>query len=265
MSSGPRPRSKPRLALSLLLGIALIPLSAVAAFVLTERSPVQASETAESDVVPVQQATTPTIPEFVYSDVEATTEDLEYACGEGGLALVAAESDGSITDLQKSALDALRAICESLGMALPGKEAPPPIVETRTVTVQRGAPPPPPPPAPAAAPTTTSATSQSEQEETHSAETEEQRATTVSGTASGATPTTAAMGTAERYEAVLKQALAEIAHAVEEGGSAEKIAEANKKLEEAQRAAAAGKYEEATTQAYEAIGKAREALGEEED
>jgi hypothetical protein len=40
------------------------------------------------------------------------------------------EANGSITELQQSALDALREICAQQGMPLPGKPVPEPIVQT---------------------------------------------------------------------------------------------------------------------------------------
>jgi hypothetical protein len=60
----------------------------------------------------------------------ATAADLEAACGELGVGMVAAEADGSITDIQQAALDALREICAQQGMPLPGKPAPPPVTQT---------------------------------------------------------------------------------------------------------------------------------------
>lgn len=248
-----RGRSGSRLALSVVLGVVLIPLSAVGAVLLTEHRP-EPGPTAEA----TEEATTipkpSVVPEYVYSNVEATTEDLAYACGEGGQALVAAETAGEISEVQQSALDALRGICESQGTPLPGKEGPPPIVETRTVTIQAPA-----PPAPAVNPSTPESSTTTVAED---GEEPVESGPTTTVVDPGSTTETEA---SEKYAAVYEQALAEIDYAVSVGGNLEKIAEARKKLEEAERAASAGNYEEATKKSYEAIGKAREAIGEEED
>lgn len=131
-------KTKGKLGLSLTVGMLLIPLSAVAAVVLTDHAPETDREAAVTTTTVSQETA---IAQIVYSDVEATTEDLAYACGEGGLWLVDSESKGTITELQQAALDALRGICESQGTPLPGKDAPPPIVETRTVLVETPSPP----------------------------------------------------------------------------------------------------------------------------
>ncbi|MGD2100794.1 MAG: hypothetical protein PVG83_01015 [Acidimicrobiia bacterium] len=130
-------KSKGKLGLSLTVGMLLIPLSAVAAVVLTDQASEIDSEAAVTTTVANPE---PATAQIVYSDVEATAEDLAYACGEGGLWLVDAEGTGTITELQQAALDALRGICESQGTPLPGKDAPPPIIETRTVLVDNSPP-----------------------------------------------------------------------------------------------------------------------------
>ncbi len=249
----PKKKSASSLTLSVILGIALVPIAAVAATLLSgeDVTPAEATETTVAAPQP-----SPSIAEIAYANVEATAEDLAYACGEGGLWLVDAESSGEITPLQQAALDALRGICEGQGTPLPGKAAPPPIIETRTVRVT--VPPPPLPPTTAAdvlvdASDTVSETSPSEGDDHASEETV------------ATTETTASMGSYDKYVSVYNQAVEEIDRAVSEGGSLEKISEARKKLEEAQRAADAGNYADATTQAYEAIGKAREATGERDD
>jgi hypothetical protein len=60
----------------------------------------------------------------------ATAADLAAACGETGTGMVAAEMEGSISDIQQAALDALREICAEQGMPLPGKPAPEPLTQT---------------------------------------------------------------------------------------------------------------------------------------
>ena len=120
---------------SFLLGLLLVPLSAVAAFALvaggtTEATPAMAAE----------ETTTTTAVEVVETVAVPTTADpvadLTAACGDDGWALVGAEADGTISDLEQAALDALRPICAEAGMELAGPPAPPPVI--RTVTVSSG-------------------------------------------------------------------------------------------------------------------------------
>lgn len=237
-------RRKPKLALSVILGMALIPLSAIGAVLLTGQGGEAAAQTTGDTIAD----NPPAVTQIAYSGVEASADDLAYACGKGGKKLVKAEDAGTITDLQQSALDALREICDSQGTPLPGKEAPPPIVETRFVTVEA-----------TTGPATTQTTSDQGAGEVESEP--EQEFEPEETTSTSAPSTNAPMGSEERYLAVHDQAVNEIAYAVSVGGSSEKIDEARAKLREAERAAEAGHWEEATTQAYEAIGKAREAVG----
>jgi hypothetical protein len=102
----------------------LVPLSAYAASVLVGD---RVEPVAEAPAPP-PVATPVTLTEF--APQTATAADLEAACGELGVGMVAAEADGSITDIQQAALDALREICAQQGMPLPGKPAPPPVTQT---------------------------------------------------------------------------------------------------------------------------------------
>lgn len=136
-------KTSTRFSLSLIVGLLAIPVAAIGAVAMTgDRAPEEEATTV------VTSAEAPASQQVVFGAVaDATADDLAAACGDAGLALVAAEEDGSITDLQQAALDALRPICESQGTALPGKAAPEPI--TRTITVHQTAP---------AAPATTATT-----------------------------------------------------------------------------------------------------------
>jgi hypothetical protein len=255
-----------KLTVSIIAGMMLIPVSAVAAVMLTDHEATVAVAGDTTTTVATQPP--PSIAEIVYADVGATAEDLAYACGEGGLWLVDAENGGVITPVQQAALDALRGICEGQGTPLPGKAALPPIVQTRTVTVNVPAPPPP-PATPAEGLTAEASGSDDASQvptETTMAPSPPSGGDHDDDHASDDTPSaTSAMGTLDRYASVHAQAVSEIGHAVSEGGSLEKIGEARAKLAEAEQKAAAGEYEAATTQAYEAIGKAREAVGEGDD
>lgn len=138
-SRSPR-KNQPRsstFTISLILGLLLIPLSAVAATALISNDD---GETGEDDaavvVVEVPETTVPTTEAvtaetvFVTEPPTATRADLEAACGPEGLELVERELDGAITDLEQAALDSLRQICAEEGLELAGPPAPPPVVRT---------------------------------------------------------------------------------------------------------------------------------------
>jgi hypothetical protein len=112
-----------RFALSLAAGLLLIPLSATAGFAIINgiaTDPIEPAKTLSAD-----SATTTTAPtEVVVQPVAATPYDLILACGPDGMSLVAAENDGTISDVQQAALDALRQICAEAGMPLPNPVAP---------------------------------------------------------------------------------------------------------------------------------------------
>jgi hypothetical protein len=125
------PRSNQRVAGSMIAGLLLVPLSAVAAVAIigsVARAPEAQAETPETSTTiafaqPV--ASTTTVP---MSDEDAAM----VACTSGAAELVAAEADGTIAPLQAAALDALRQICADKGLTVAGPPAPEPIVEIVT-------------------------------------------------------------------------------------------------------------------------------------
>jgi hypothetical protein len=128
-------RGVSKLSTSLVIGLLLVPLSAVAAVALINPSePAQAEEVVavEATFEPTTSTTSTVVSDVVAPEI-ASSEDLALACGAEGLALVAKEADETITPLEQAALDSLRAICVSEGMELPGPPAPKPVVETVTV------------------------------------------------------------------------------------------------------------------------------------
>ncbi len=129
------PRKAGTRPLSVILGTLMIPLSALAAYAFVSPSP-SVDETANTP-----EASAPIEPLLVFNSGVATPEDLAAACGPSGLALVDAENNGTITDVQEAALDALREICAGQGLALPGKAIPEPIVEQIIVQSATTAPP----------------------------------------------------------------------------------------------------------------------------
>lgn len=116
---------------SLIVGLLLVPLSAVAAVALVNPD-ASAEDGAAAEAVVAGVRTTTGVEEIVIPEI-ASTDDLEEACGEQGLALVMKEADETISALEQAALDSLRAICRAEGMELPGPPAPEAVVETVTV------------------------------------------------------------------------------------------------------------------------------------
>jgi hypothetical protein len=111
----------------MIVGTLLIPLSALAALWLTGPDDTEAAEstTTTTTMTSVVAETTPDT-----TDTSITRADLETACGPEGEQLVALEEDGTISDVQQAALDALRDLCEQQGLSLPAKPADEPIVQT---------------------------------------------------------------------------------------------------------------------------------------
>ncbi len=109
-SREPSARAKKSVSLSVILGTLLVPLSAFAA-----------SNLVESTAAPGTSITAAASPvaETVVTEPASPARDLETACGEAGLAMVAAEAAGSMDDLQQAALDALRGVCAEQGTPLP--------------------------------------------------------------------------------------------------------------------------------------------------
>ena len=121
VSRNSSPRSKKSVSLSVIVGTLLVPLSAYAASSLVETSDVAESVTAPETSPVVEPAITA---------APSTSADMETACGEAGLAMVAAETAGTISQLQQAALDALRGICVEQGMSLPAPQVPQPVATT---------------------------------------------------------------------------------------------------------------------------------------
>ncbi|MGD2061262.1 MAG: hypothetical protein PVF87_10385 [Acidimicrobiia bacterium] len=133
--------TKGSLSFSMIVGTLLVPLSAVAALWLTDPTP--EAEAAVPSTTTQPSTTTSTVAATV---VTVGGPDLRAACGPDGMELVGLEDQGTISDVQQAALDALRELCEQQGMPLPAKPASEPIVQTVVV------------PAPAVTPSTSSST-----------------------------------------------------------------------------------------------------------
>jgi hypothetical protein len=87
----------------------LVPVAALAAVAIFDRAP------ATQDIQTVRDVPPPI--EMVSDD--SLAGDVASACGNEGMKLVELEKDGSITDVQQAALDALRPICSDQGQPLP--------------------------------------------------------------------------------------------------------------------------------------------------
>jgi len=130
---------------SFLIGLLLVPASAVAANFLITSTPaepelqVQAFPEALVDYYTPRpnaasaDATAPTT-----APTEATDADLALACGSEGLALVAQEAAETTSDIEVAALAALRTICQEVGIPLPLPPQLPPIIQTVTVQAAAG-------------------------------------------------------------------------------------------------------------------------------
>jgi hypothetical protein len=129
--------AKGSLSVSMIVGLLVVPLTAAAAMWLGD--PAEGGSDASGTTTPsneIEAATSTTVGQ------EAS--DLQVACGAEGMQLVALEQDGSITDVQQAALDALRDLCDQQGLPLPAAPAAEPVVQT---VVQQAAPSAPAPPA----------------------------------------------------------------------------------------------------------------------
>lgn len=104
----PAPRQKKGVLLSLVVGALLVPLAAYAASSLVSDAAVPTTVSAPTTTAPAAEVA-----------AAASSADIALACGEEGMRLVAAESDGTISDVQQAALDALRDICVTEGSPLP--------------------------------------------------------------------------------------------------------------------------------------------------
>ncbi|MDH3308733.1 MAG: hypothetical protein OEO77_14620 [Acidimicrobiia bacterium] len=129
---------KGRFGISFVLGLLALPLAAVAATALVSAN----RQAVDSPVVTVPVTNVRTLPGVTpVIDTSPATQpidsavDLERACGEAGLQLVDRESRNELSELEAAALTALRVVCESEGMPLPGPPVPEPVV--RTVTVEQ--------------------------------------------------------------------------------------------------------------------------------
>ena len=122
-SRGPSRAAKNNLSLSMILGTLLVPVSAVAAIWLTDPGQPAQAESVQSTTTTAAPAAS-TAAQVSFTDSGATEADLRAACGYVGMTLVDAERDGSISDVQQAALDALRDICDEQGLSLPPPPTP---------------------------------------------------------------------------------------------------------------------------------------------
>jgi len=123
-------RAKKSVSMSMIIGTLLVPLGAYVASAL-----VQTIGVAEPTTAPEA----PPAAESAVTEPVSMGSDLETACGEAGLGMVAAEKTRTIGELQQAALDALRGVCAEQGLPLPA----PPATQPAVSAVTQPAPPPP--------------------------------------------------------------------------------------------------------------------------
>lgn len=131
-------QGKNRFATSFIVGLLALPLAAAGATALVASRPPRVEQAvplaASAITIPEISVPTTTVPEPPPEDTEAlAVADVEQACGPAGQDLVDRESRSELSDLEQAALDALRAVCETEGLALPGPPAPAPVIRTVTV------------------------------------------------------------------------------------------------------------------------------------
>lgn len=227
-----------RFSISLMLGMLLIPVSAVVAVALVSPGEGVDGISPESlKAVNVSDLTTQQT--IIVEPVTVSEDQLGAACGVDGLFLVSLEDDGTISDVQKAALDALRQLCFEEGMALPDPTAPPPITRTEVREV-------------VAAPE--HASDESHDDEKGQDEHEDDDDYEDESHASESD-----------YQAAHAAAEDAISEAIAAGGSGEDIAEAQHKLAEAEKKAQHHKWDEAVKKSNEARRKAGEALHGDDD
>jgi hypothetical protein len=98
-------RAKQSVPISVFLGVMLVPLAAAASLFLVKPQ--------------IQQSTAAAAASPASSEGVPLEEDLIAACGPIGLEMTELEKSGSLTELQRAALDALRPICSQEGIPLP--------------------------------------------------------------------------------------------------------------------------------------------------
>ena len=234
-----------RLSGSMLAGLFLVPAAAVVAVVLITPA-AQGEDYFPEMTVPRAIAATTSQPRdqaVILEPVSASEADLVAACGTDGMLLVDLEKSGEATDIQQAALDALRQLCDEVGLPLPSPPSPPPIVKT---VVSEG-------------PTGSSSSEEDDSDEHHGEEYEHEDDDEDEDDEEDEDEH---KGSEADYLSAHASATAAIEKAVAEGGDAEDIQEAREKLAEAEQEAAKHDWNEATEKAYDAK---RRAFGSHED
>lgn len=127
MAQGGTRKTSARLTASVVAGLLLVPASAIAAVAIVgaTRSPSPGMEAASTTTVSNVNALA--VPASL-ADIDVSDDHIDEACGTDAGALVAFEQDGSISDIQAAALDALREICSDHGRPIAAAPAPAPVV-----------------------------------------------------------------------------------------------------------------------------------------
>lgn len=130
-------RSGPGLTGAIVVGLLLVPATAIAALAIVGSV---ARPPAAEAAIEFETTSTTTAPDTtvittaaVVDDERTDEEAIRDACTTEAQELVEKESDGTITEVEAAAFDALREICEAHEMPIAGPPAPEPIVQIVTV------------------------------------------------------------------------------------------------------------------------------------
>lgn len=134
MSNAGRPKQGRKVTGSVIAGLLLVPATAIAAVAIVGAT---SSETTDEAFDEGATITVEVEAELASMDADSSDDDLsdleKEACEGGAEELIEREADGTITDLEAAALDALREICDEAGMTLEGPPQPDPVVQVVTV------------------------------------------------------------------------------------------------------------------------------------
>jgi mRNA-degrading endonuclease toxin of MazEF toxin-antitoxin module len=123
-----------KLTASVVGGLIMVPLSAIAAVAIVGATSGSPSQAAPDEVTTTSYATTTTLGTVTVEQVRSMDEDhITEACTTDAATLVDLEQSDAITELQTAALDALREICAAHDMAIAGPPGGGTVVKVVTV------------------------------------------------------------------------------------------------------------------------------------
>lgn len=132
---GPSSARGTRVSGSVIAGLLLVPVTAIAAVAIVGATARPPAAEAIEEVTETTEAIEDTTTTSVLVDVDSLSDAdaLAKACTESAEDLIEQERDESIDELEMAALDALRQICDEHGLMIAGPPEPEPIVQVVTV------------------------------------------------------------------------------------------------------------------------------------